>query len=83
MKSGFIIYTSVKFGPWKIPHRGQTYILNHYANIKNIKVSYQFVSHVLFDLFENLKSIVLKLNSAEEVIAYYKKVEKVEGIISL
>ncbi len=28
-------------------------------------------------------SIVLKLNSAEEVIAYYKKVEKVEGIISL
>lgn len=28
-------------------------------------------------------SIVLKLNSADEVIAYYKKVEKVEGIISL
>ncbi len=28
-------------------------------------------------------SIVLKLHSADEVILYYKKVEKVEGIISL
>lgn len=28
-------------------------------------------------------SIVLKLNSAVEVIYYYKEVEKVEGIISL
>ncbi|WP_296636616.1 DUF493 family protein [Polaribacter sp.] len=28
-------------------------------------------------------SIVLKLNSSDEVISYYEKVEKVEGIISL
>jgi len=28
-------------------------------------------------------SIVLKLSSADEVISYYKKVEEVEGIISL
>lgn len=28
-------------------------------------------------------SIVLNLNSADEVISYYKKVEEVEGIISL
>lgn len=28
-------------------------------------------------------SIVLQLDSADEVISYYKKVEKVEGIISL
>ena len=28
-------------------------------------------------------SVVLKLDSAQEVIDYYKKVEKIEGIISL
>lgn len=28
-------------------------------------------------------SIVLKLNSAEQVISYYRKVENIEGIISL
>ncbi len=28
-------------------------------------------------------SIVLKVNTSEEVIAYYKKVEKIKGIISL
>lgn len=28
-------------------------------------------------------SIVLKISSADEVISYYKKVEKIEGIISL
>lgn len=28
-------------------------------------------------------TIVLKLNSADEVIRYYKKVEKIKGIISL
>ena len=75
MKFGFTIYTSVKFGPWKIPHRGQTYILNHYANIKNIKVSYQFSSDFLFDLFENLKSIVLKLNK-EKIVFIFSSVNQ-------
>ncbi len=28
-------------------------------------------------------TIVLKLNSADEIISYYKKVEKIKGIISL
>ena len=28
-------------------------------------------------------SIILKLNSSDEIIAYYKKVEKIKGIISL
>ena len=28
-------------------------------------------------------TIVLKLNSADEIIGYYKKVEKIKGIISL
>lgn len=28
-------------------------------------------------------SIVIKLNSAEEIISYYKKAETIEGIISL
>jgi hypothetical protein len=28
-------------------------------------------------------TIVLKLNSADEVISYYKKVENIKGIISL
>ena len=28
-------------------------------------------------------SIILKLNSSDEIIAYYRKVEKIKGIISL
>ena len=28
-------------------------------------------------------SIILKLNSSDEIITYYKKVEKIKGIISL
>ena len=28
-------------------------------------------------------SIILKLNSSEEIITYYRKVEKIKGIISL
>jgi putative lipoic acid-binding regulatory protein len=28
-------------------------------------------------------SVILKLNSSDEIIAYYRKVEKIKGIISL
>ena len=47
-----IIVTDPTFGPWVIPSRGQTMIVNHYAQNQNVKIDLVIAE----PLFSNLLS---------------------------
>ena len=64
------VVTTSQFGIWNIPMRGQNFINNHYASLKNYKISFVITEGILFDNFNLVKSAIKKNNDKKIIIIF-------------
>lgn len=58
---------SVDIGPWRMPQKAQTALLNQYADKENIQIEYIISEYVFADVFPNLQRRV-QVDKPEAVI---------------